>query len=171
MQYNMFLTDLAAAFVPLILGFIWYNPKVFGNAWIKAAGLDEAKMKGANMAVIFGVTFVLSYMLALALDAIVIHQMHLFSLVADDAKNPDTQSAATQWLGDAFSKYGNHYRTFKHGVFHGVLAGLFFAVPVLTVNALFERKGFKYIAINAGFWIVSIALMGGIICQFSLLKP
>jgi hypothetical protein len=32
---------------------------------------------------------------------------------------------------------------------------------------LFERKGFRYIAINGGYWIISMALMGGIICAFS----
>jgi len=40
-------------------------------------------------------------------------------------------------------------------------------LPVMGVNALFERKGFKYIAINVGFWTVSLALMGGIICQWA----
>ncbi|HPH81947.1 MAG TPA: DUF1761 domain-containing protein, partial [Flavobacteriales bacterium] len=71
------------------------------------------------------------------------------------------------YYADFMSKYGNTFHTFKHGVFHGVLAGIFFALPVLGINSLFDRKSFKYIAINAGFWIVTLALMGGIICQFS----
>ena len=33
-----------------------------------------------------------------------------------------------------------------------------------TAAAYFEKKGFKYIAINAGYFIVSFALMGGVIC-------
>jgi hypothetical protein len=44
--------------------------------------------------------------------------------------------------------------------------GLFFALPVMGTNALFERKGFKYIAINVGYWTVTLALMGGVICHF-----
>jgi hypothetical protein len=39
-------------------------------------------------------------------------------------------------------------------------------LPILATNALFERKGFKYIAINAAYWIITLAVMGGIICQF-----
>jgi hypothetical protein len=40
-------------------------------------------------------------------------------------------------------------------------------LPILSINAMFERKGFKYIAINAGYWIITLGLMGGIICGFS----
>lgn len=58
----------------------------------------------------------------------------------------------------------NHFRTFKHGAFHGVFFGLMVILPVICINALFERRGFKYIAVNAGFWIVSLAPMGGVIC-------
>lgn len=64
-------------------------------------------------------------------------------------------------------KYGNNFRTFKHGVFHGVISGIFLIFPLFAINAMFERKGFKYIFINSGYWLVSFALMGGIICAFS----
>ena len=62
------------------------------------------------------------------------------------------------------AKYGNNFRTFSHGAVHGVLAGLFFVLPVMGTNAMFERKGFKYIAINVGYWIVTLAIMSGIVC-------
>ena len=32
-------------------------------------------------------------------------------------------------------------------------------------NAMFEAKGFTYITVNAGYWIISLALMGGIVCR------
>ena len=46
---------------------------------------------------------------------------------------------------------------------HGFLGGLFIALPILCTNALFEQKGWKYIWINAGYWIVTMTIMGGII--------
>ncbi len=64
-------------------------------------------------------------------------------------------------------QYGTNFRTFKHGAFHGAIGGIMLALPIVGTNALFERKGVKYIAINAGFWIISMALMGGIICAFA----
>jgi hypothetical protein len=33
-----FLAVLVTALVPMVMGFIWYNPKVLGIAWMRAAG-------------------------------------------------------------------------------------------------------------------------------------
>jgi hypothetical protein len=71
------------------------------------------------------------------------------------------------FIDSVMEKYGNNFRTFGHGAIHGVITGIFFIMPVLAINAMFERKGFKYIAINTGFWTVSLVLMGGIICAFA----
>src|SRR5688500_11851382 len=157
-----FLIVFAAALVPMIVGFIWYNPRVFGKAWMKASGMTEEKMKGGNMVKIFGMTFVFSLMIAVIMIAVVIHQAHIFSILGTqpDANDPNSESSIL--LKKIMDQYGNSYRTFKHGVFHGTLAGIFLALPILGINALFERKSFKYIFINAGYWIITLALMGGI---------
>jgi hypothetical protein len=159
-----FYVPFVAAIIPLIIGFIWYNPKVFGNAWMKASDLTEEKMKGANMALIFGLTYVLSLFVAFGLISITIHQIHLFSIFADDPGAKDPNSEVGKLMAGIFEKYGSNFRTFKHGAFHGILASLMLALPLIGINALFERKGFKYIAINVGYWIVSFAIMGGIVC-------
>ena len=60
-QYNM-LAVLVAAFVPMLIGFIWYHPKVLGTAWMNAAGLSEEQLKsGGNMALIFILSLVFSF--------------------------------------------------------------------------------------------------------------
>ena len=60
--------------------------------------------------------------------------------------------------------YGNAFRTFKHGALHGFSGGLFIVLPITAINGLFEQKSWKYILVNAGFWIVSMTIMGSIIC-------
>jgi hypothetical protein len=162
-----FLIILVAALVPMVLGFIWYNPKVFGAAWMRAAGMDEEKMKGANMAVVFGLSFFLSFMLAMSVQFMVIHQWHIYSILANDPGMKDPNSEVSMMVKSFMEKYGTNFRTFKHGAFHGTLTGIMVVLPILGTNALFERKGFKYIAVNVGYWIVCLALMGGIICAFS----
>lgn len=153
---------LGAALIPTIIGFIWYNPKVLGNAWMAAADMSEEKMKGANMMVVFGVSLLLSAMLSLFLSSMVIHQHSVASLFVGH-ESPE----AAAYIADFMAKYGTLHRTFSHGAVHGTIAGLFFVLPVMGTNALFERKGFKYIAINVGYWVVTLALMGGVICQFA----
>jgi hypothetical protein len=61
--------------------------------------------------------------------------------------------------------FGGDFRTFKHGALHGTITGIGLALPIVAVNAMFERKGVKYILINAGFWTLCLIVMGGIICQ------
>lgn len=161
-----FVTILIAAIVPLLTGFIWYNPKVFGKAWMKVADVSEEKMKESNMAVIFGVTFVLSFFLAMILQFVVIHQYGYYSILANEPGLKDPNSEVGMMAHNFMEKYGNNFRTFKHGAFHGTIAGIMIGLPIIGINALFERKGFKYIAINAGFWILNMALMGGIICAY-----
>ncbi|MCB9308970.1 MAG: DUF1761 domain-containing protein [Lewinellaceae bacterium] len=165
MNFNI-LVVLATGFIPLILGFLWYNPKTLGNAWMKEADMNEDKMKGANMMMIFGVSLVLGMMLALGLAVAVIHQNHLYSvLMHSGVENPDSE--AHKLYMDFMAKYGTEFRTFGHGAMHGFLTSLFVIFPAMGVNALFERKSWKYIFINYGFWAVCSIIMGGIICAWA----
>lgn len=160
-----FIAIITATFVPVVLGFIWYNPKIgFGKAWMQAAEITEDKMKGANMAAIFGFTILLSFFMAMIMQLLVIHQVHVMSLLSNQPDSSDPESQSSQFLKKFVELYSDSYRTFKHGAFHGTIGGFMLALPIIGINALFERKGFKYIAVNAGFWILSMALMGGILC-------
>lgn len=159
-----FIAVIVAALVPLVMGFIWYNPKVMGNAWLKEAGVDEEKMKGANMGVIFGLTLVFSFMLAFSMQLLVIHQLHFNSMLANHAEElKDTSKGLGATFKNLMDTYGNEFRTFKHGALHGFLSALFIILPVIGTNALFERKSGKYIWINWGYWAITFLIMGGII--------
>jgi hypothetical protein len=161
-------TLLATALIPLLIGFIWYNPKVFGSFWMRVAGITEEKLKTGNFALILIMTYVLGFLMSAIMMSMVIHQTHLYSIFADTVGVDDPATAAGKYFADLMATYGNNFRTFKHGAFHGVLTGLLFVTPIVSINAMFERRGFKYIMVNAGFWIVTLALMGGTICQFAM---
>ncbi len=163
MHFNP-LALLLASIVPMLIGAIWYNPKLgFGTAWMKAAGvaMDGPRHK---MAIVFGITWVCSLILAFALLPIVAHQFGVASLLTVQPDFKTTGSVSSELYNRIMELYGNDYRTFKHGALHGTITGFFLATPILTINALFETKGFKYIAINAGFWILCCCLMGAIMC-------
>ncbi len=156
MNFN-FLALVLAALSTLVVGFIWYNPKVFGNAWMKEVGMTEADAKGANMAKIFGLAVVYAFFIAFILQFLVIHQFGVFGTVEGNVNDPQYK-AFMEAHGDAF-------RTFKHGALHGFMTGLFLILPVVGTNSLFERRSFKYVFIVGGYWAVCSAIMGGIICM------
>ena len=70
MQLNYWLL-LATGLIPLIIGFLWYNPSIMGKQWLNTVGITDEVMKGANMPVIFILTYVLGCMLSLGLHVMV----------------------------------------------------------------------------------------------------
>jgi hypothetical protein len=162
MEQFKWLVLVGAALIPLVTGFIWYSKPVFGNTWMRINRFHEPDMKGGNMILTFILTYVFSFMLAVALSSIVIHQMALFSVIGGEAKN----AADKQWLEQTMQAYGHNFRTFKHGLLHGTMSSVFFALPVIGIVAMFERRGWKYVLIHLGYWFVTLGLMGGVICQW-----
>jgi hypothetical protein len=160
MQLNYWLI-LATGIIPIIIGFLWYNPSIMGKKWMETVGITEESMKGANMPLIFILSYVFGCMLSLALHTAVIHQMG-FNSVMDGDKTPETLS----YMKNFFETYGTRFRTFKHGVFHGVITAIFIALPVIGVNALWNKKSAKYIFIHVGYWVICMGLMGGVLCAF-----
>jgi hypothetical protein len=151
-----------ASLVTLIIGFIWYHPKVFGTAWMKAEGLTEEELQKGNMGLTFGLSLVLSFIAAfMIISTVVIHQFGALGMVGGDPTLAKPSYAA--FLAD----YGTAFRTFKHGALHGTLLGLGFVFPILAINGMFNRKSWKSIFIGAGYWIVTLAIMGGIICGWA----
>ncbi len=62
-----------AALIPMVLGFIWYNPKVLGTAWMQASGMTEEKAKQGSMALKLGLSFLFSFMIAFVLNSLAVH--------------------------------------------------------------------------------------------------
>ncbi len=58
-EFNLWAV-LTAALASFVLGGLWYSPMLFGKAWQRETGLSDEKLAGGNMALIFGVAFVLS---------------------------------------------------------------------------------------------------------------
>ncbi len=157
MEIN-FLAVLVAALSSFVVGFVWYNPKVFGTIWMNEIGMTEEKAGQGNMAKIFGLTFVFALMLAFIMQPLTIHQFGALGMVGGDEALAKPSYAA--FMND----YMDAFRTFKHGALHGFMASLFIAIPVIATNCLFEQKSFKYAAVTSGYWIVVMTIMGAVIC-------
>lgn len=157
MEIN-FLAVLAAAMTSLLVGFVWYHPKVFGTIWKHEAGMTQGNAQSGNTIMLFVLSFIFAVLLAFIMQPLTIHQFGAFGMIGGDLSL--AKPSYTAFMND----YAEVFRTFKHGALHGFMSGMFIAVPILGTNCLMEKKSFKYAAISSGYWIVVMTIMGGIIC-------
>ena len=75
---------LISALVPTITGMIWYNPKVFGTVWMKLNGFTEEQMKGGSLPKMIILSIIFSLFITMAMHPIVIHQMGIYSVLANE---------------------------------------------------------------------------------------
>jgi hypothetical protein len=162
MEFNI-IAMFVAAIATLLVGFIWYSDKVFGNVWMREAGLNKEDLQKGNMLKIFGFTYFFSLMITMVVQQLVIHQMGALGMVG----GPGELEKALPSFNAFMTDYGTAFRSFKHGALHGFGAGLFLIFPVVAINGLFERKSWKYIFIHAGYWMVTLIIMGAIICGWT----
>ena len=152
--YSLF----AAAVASLLIGFVYYNPKVFGTIWMRTSGIKFDSDNKPNMIKMLSLHFISAFFIAIILHFLVIHQSGALGMVGGNA------AKALPSYATFMNDYGTAYRTFKHGALHGTMTGLFLIMPLFGITALYEGKSFKYVLVTSGYWIISCAVMGAIIC-------
>ena len=134
MENVNYLSLVLAALAPMVVGFIYYSKMLFGNAWMKSIGKTEEDLQGGNMVMILGLSLVLSFLMAFFM-------MNFCNGLGQEGQ----------------------FDTFQHGVVHGIVVSLFLVIPTVITNGLFEQKSWSNILINSLYWMISLALMGGIV--------
>lgn len=155
-----------AALVPLALKYIWFHPALFGTRWARNAALSDQKAGNAQLIKSVLMTYIFSLLICFTIPFLVIHQSHFLSVFMNDPQLEDKNSELWKYINAFNDKYGQNFRTFKHGAFHGFFTGLTFAGSILGINSILERKPAGYIWIQIGYWTLCCMLMGGIICAW-----
>lgn len=75
------LAILVAALACFPIGYLWYGP-LFAKAWMRLTGITEEKARQANMAKIYGTTFVANLVIATSLAMFVGGGDWMFGLFA-----------------------------------------------------------------------------------------
>jgi len=152
---------VATALIPMVIGMAWYHPSLFGNAWLKEAGMTAEDMKANQKPLKFLLGFICNVLLAFGLFTLITHEFSMLGLVGGD---PELLKTGT---GAAFlAEYGGIFSRFSHGVVHGIFATLLFAIPLIGHQCLWSGKSFKLFLLDVGFWLVCIILMSGVIAQW-----
>jgi hypothetical protein len=131
LDYINWLAVIVATLAAFFLGFLWYSV-LFGKIWMRELGFTEEQLKGSNMAMIFGSTLVLTFIMSIGL-AMVWH---------------------TEDLADV---------TWLVGLYHGLAIGIVFVATSMGINYLYQRKSFTLWAIDAGYQVAFLGLIGAIL--------
>ncbi len=139
-QVNL-IAVIAAAVVAMAAALIWYSNVLFRRFWIRLAKVDKRKVKkiGPSTTIILAV-------LALVVGYVLAHVTYLSSYFFRDFTYQDAavSSAFWMWVG--------------------------FVVPVVILDNLFgqNKSPWQLIAIQAGYWLVTLLGMGLVIGQIGL---
>ncbi len=71
----------------------------------------------------------------------------------------------TGWRGEHLNAGG-----IGHGAYHGMWSALMFAIPLLVINYLYQKKSFKLILIDAGYAIAFFMVIGATIAALPLVE-
>lgn len=118
------LAVIAAVFAAIILGSIWYTPKVFGNAWMKLSGITKEQAKKAgNMAIVKSILF--AAVMALVLE-------YVLTQLGADTWASGLWYGFVLWLGLVATTLGTHYAyENKPRALYGINAGYQLALLVV----------------------------------------
>ena len=98
----------------MLLGALWYSPLLFGRVWQRGAGLSDAGLAGGNMALIYGLAFLLS------LVAAAVFALYLGRDMALGASFAAGAAAGLFWVAAAF---GINYLFERRGLAHWLVNG------------------------------------------------
>lgn len=131
-----FVAIIVAAVANMGLGAFWYSMSGFGKTWIKLSGISKEDIEKAKKA---GMTQ--SYVIA-----------SVGSLVM-----ACVLGVLTYYLGTM---------TLMGGMKLGILVWLGFIAPAMLGQVLWENKSWTLYALNAGYYLVSLSIMGAILALF-----
>ncbi len=129
------LAVLVSAVVQMFIGYVYYHPKVFGNAWMKLVGITakDIESKKSQTGKTYGLMFVASLVMAYVLAIFV------------------------QYAGAT---------TATAGAMVGFWAWLGFSATGMFSSMLFEGRPMKLFAISAGYLLVSMLVVGGLLAAW-----
>lgn len=125
---------VTAAVISMVLGFLWYGP-IFGKPWMAMMGITPNNIAAAKEKGGMGTSYVLMMVGSLFMSYVLAHSIVFAgAYLAVTGVSAGLQAAFWNWLG--------------------------FIAPVTLGTVLWENKPWKLWFINAGYYLVSLCLMG-----------
>lgn len=140
LQTLNYLAIVVSAVILWVLGAIWYSPALFAKPWMELLGIKKGEGKQSGLIMGMVSSFIGDLVLSFILAHIIIW---------------------ANAFGFATSAFG-----FANGGVLGVLVWIgFIAAPNLP-QGIYERRPFKLFAINGGYWLVGLFIVGGLLAAW-----
>ena len=155
-----YLAFFLIAFVPLIIGYFWYQPNSKMSKWSGVQLVNPKELSLSQIVILFLASFALVY----GYINLIIHQMGFYELFFTDIMqgNKESENIVKEFL----AKYGDKHRHLGHGIFHGAIHAFVFALPFVIVHAILNHKDRKYVLHNFSYWLITSMIIGGLISEF-----
>ena len=136
MENNInWLSILLAIFTPFLMGYIYYHKNVFGNVLETSISMTDNNASKTKRVIAFLISILFSFVLSFFL---------------------------LNFNNDGLNQEGQ-FDSFQHGAWHGVILAIATAIPVIVINNFFQQKPWKHIVVNIFYWVITLAIMGGIL--------
>ena len=132
-----YLAVVGAVVASMLVGFVFYHPKVMGTRWMRAIGHDEASISGGAGSWVYGVVIVASFVTAWVL-------------------------AGATWLAHEF--YGGSFLV--NALVTAIVLWLGFTAVRVVVHDGFDPRGFRvtpYTLLNGLVTVLAMALVIGLL--------
>lgn len=149
------------ALLPLIIAFFWFHPAFFVQKYFNSGAIFQKNKLSLGKILML---YLLSVLLIYGYMNLIIHQLGFYELFFTDIMKG---SGEAQIIVDNFlAKYGDKYRTFKHGLFHGIINTFIVALPFIGIITILESKPISYLFNYMGYWLATSMIVGGLISAF-----
>ncbi len=128
-----YLGVLLAAIGSMLVGFLWHSPLLFGKIWMKLKGFtsESLKEKQQKMGISYALTFLLTLVMSFVLSHIITFSNNFYGY---SIIQTSLTTAFWVWLG--------------------------FVMPVQATATIFEEKKWGLFAIDTGYQLTSLLIMG-----------
>jgi hypothetical protein len=134
---NNFMPSLAAAIVSMLVGMIWFSPRVFGKPWamLVFGSPTATAVEKRGMAKTYGIMFLAHIVMAFVVRYIVILRGIDVTTVGDGARI-------------------------------GLYLGIGLVVPTMLIMVLFEKQKVRLYLIDVGYYIVDLIILGMVLAAW-----
>lgn len=153
-----YLAFLLISFVPLGIGYFWYDPNrpVIGEIGI--SGIENFTIAKKLFLFIASISMVYVYI------NLVIHQMGFYELFFTDIMRGSKE--AQEIVDEFMTIYGGKHRHLGHGLFHGAINAILIWVPVIGSYCILTNKSWLHFKVHFLYALINSIVISGLIAAF-----